>query len=239
MESIQWIGNISRSEPARFLSDPRCQHFSCDLAKADALAATASEVIAAARARSDGPILLLNNSGFGSYGAFQDLEPAEETTMIDLNVRAMVDLTARSLPLLRERGGWIVNIASVAAYQPTPYMATYGATKAFVRNWTLALRQDLRETGVTALVVSPGPTESNFFQRAGFSSAPLPGRGQTAEEVVEATLAALRRGQSSLVSGWRNQLMVAGAGLLPPSWQAPLARVVLKHFRLDRIKASS
>ena len=92
--------------------------------------------------------------------------------MIDLNVRAVVQLTGRLLPLLKARGGAIVNVASTAAFQPTPWMATYGATKAFVLNWSLALNQDLRGTGVRVLVVCPGTTETEFFKRAGRGEAP-------------------------------------------------------------------
>src|SRR5690606_21930535 len=111
--------------------------------------------------------------------------------------------------------------------QPTPFMATYGASKAFVLHWSLALARDLRPRGVGVLTVCPGPTESNFFRRAGFGEAPLPGRGQTADAVVAETWRALSRGRSLLVTGWHNRLMVALSGLVPKRWQAPLAGAVL------------
>lgn len=93
--------------------------------------------------------------------------------MIDLNVRAVVDLSSRLLPVILPRGGTIVTIASTAAFQPTPFLATYGATKAFVRNWSLALNEDLRGIKVRTLTVCPGPTRSNFFKAAGFETLPM------------------------------------------------------------------
>lgn len=238
LEELLWIGNISRREPEQFSADSRFQHFPCDLSDASGLVVTADSVVAALRAVEPGPILLINNSGFGSYGPFDQLDPAHETNMIDLNVRAVVDLTARLLPLLRERGGAIVNVASVAGWQPTPYMATYGATKAFVLHWSLSLREDLRESGIGVLAVCPGPTESNFFRRAGFGEAPMPGQGQTAEEVVAESLRALERGRPFVVTGWRNRLLTVFACRLPRRWQGPIARVVLRRMRLDRMQSA-
>ncbi|MDP4694598.1 MAG: SDR family NAD(P)-dependent oxidoreductase, partial [Opitutales bacterium] len=111
--------------------------------------------------------------GYGDYGRMPDLDIGKQLNMIDLNVRAVVDLTTRLLPQLLERGGAIVNIASTSAFQPTPFLATYGATKAFVLNWTLALNEDLRGTSVRALAICPGPTRSNFYKSAGFESPPM------------------------------------------------------------------
>ena len=151
----------------------------------------------------EGKILLINNSGFGDYGKFDQLDNDKQLNMLDLNIRAVVDLTQRLMPKLLERGGVVLNVASTAAFQPTPYLATYGATKAFVLNWSLAINEDLRGTGVRAIAVCPGPTRSNFFQRAGFETPPMgngPGKGMmdmTAEEVV---LIALRGSWQSLVA---------------------------------------
>lgn len=236
LDRVGFIGNLSRSRPDRFSQDSRCQHYPCDLSDPEALEQAADKLINDLRERSQGPVLLLNNSGFGSYGRFDDLSRDAELNMIDLNVRAVVDLTSRLLPLLLERGGWVVNLASVAGWQPTPFMATYGASKAFILHWSLSLREDLHGRGVGVLVVSPGPTESNFFRRAGFSAPVLPGQGQTAQKVVDETLRALRRGRGHVVTGGRNRLMVAASGRLPRAWQGPLSRIILQRFRLDRMK---
>ena len=130
--------NLSRSNPDIFLGD-NGKHYPVDLSDAQALAEAAEALKARIDFAREGEVLLVNNSGFGDYGRFPDMEIGKQLTMIDLNVRAVVDLSARLLPAILPRGGTIVTIASTAAFQPTPYLTTYGATKAFVRNWSLAL----------------------------------------------------------------------------------------------------
>lgn len=181
----------------------------------------------------EGKILLVNNSGFGAYGVFPAPALEHNLDMIEVNVKAAVHLTGRLLPLLKERGGAIVNVASTAAFQPTPYMATYGATKAFLLHWSLALREELRETGVHVLAVCPGPTRTKFFRRAGFEAPVVsPQIGQTVEEVAEATLAALQREKPLVISGRLNKLMVALTSLLPKPWISRLSERVLRKYSL-------
>lgn len=105
----------------------------------------------------------------------------------------MIDITRAFLPaMIREGGGAVVNVASIFAYQPTPDMAVYGAAKAFVLNFTEALWYESRGTGVKVLVVSPGPTRTEFFDSMGGFE--MPRRiSQTPEQVVETTLRALNR----------------------------------------------
>src|SRR5690606_15585938 len=112
-----------------------------------------------------GRILLINNAGFGFYGAFPEPDRSTLREMVAVNVGAVVDLTARLLPLLEARGGAIVTVASIAAFAPTAYMATYGASKAFLVNWSLALSEELRGRGVATLAVCPGPTATEFHRR--------------------------------------------------------------------------
>ena len=209
-------------------------HRPTDLSCADEVEAAAAWSEEQVRAHSEGPVLLINNAGFGHYGVFHSTGH-DDLGMIDLNVRAVVDLTARLLPLLRERGGWIINVASVAGFQPVPYMATYAATKAFVLHWSIALDQDLRGTGVRSLAVCPGPTESQFFIRAGFDQAPNATPGQTAEAVVEETFRALHRGRSLVVTGHRNRLMAAAGRLLSKPLAARVGRFVMQKLRLEEL----
>lgn len=182
-----------------------------------------------------GPVLLVNNSGFGGYGRVDAMDLQHQLSMIDLNVKAVVELTTRLLPLLRERGGDIVNVASTAAFQPTPFLATYGATKAFVLNWSLALGYELRGSGVRSLCLCPGPTESNFFRRAGLTKGSIPGNyGQSAEQVAETILRMLqRRGQAFIVCGFWNKVMAAVARRLP---LALLTRASGRVMRVVRSK---
>lgn len=232
------VCNLSRTIPAEFKDNPRVTHIPCDLTdEGQAWGEAVPQIRSIIESETGtGKVLLINNSGFGSYGAFPMPNPEHHVKMLRLNVEAPLRLTAELLPILKQRGGAIINVASVAGFQPTPYMATYGATKAFLLNWSLALGQDLRESGIQVLAVCPGPTATNFFRAAGFEKAPLSGfKGQTADEVVEESLHALSRGRSLVVNGTKNKLMVFFTELVPKRLQAPIARIVLKKMRLDKL----
>ena len=185
-----------------------------------------------------GEVILFNNSGFGDYGRFQDLNPDKQLSMIDLNIRAVVDLTHKLLPSMEKRGGAVVNIASVAAFQPTPYLATYGATKAFVLNWSLALNEDLKGSTVRTLAVCPGPTRSNFFKAAGFTSPPMakngPGLDMTSEEVADLTLKALAKGKTLLITGGKNKLIAFFGRSTPITWCTRIGGRILRKMRLEQ-----
>lgn len=235
LSQIRILVNLSRSIPVLETGEERVHHIPCDLSDFGQLAgaAAATAQVLAERAP-DGEILLINNSGFGAYGPFPADGMPNQLGMIDLNIRAMVDLTGRLLPLLQKRGGRVMNIASTAAFQPTPYMATYGATKAFVLHWSLALDADLRQQGVRCLCVCPGPTSTNFFKRAGFDEAPLHGgMGQTSEQVAAAALRSLERNRTLVVSGLGNKILSGVSSLLPVRWSNALAQRILKAWRLD------
>jgi len=224
------ICNLSRTKPAFFLKG--LEHFECDLADSKQLKVRA-EAIIERLASVSGPLLLINNSGFGGYGEFPMNQGDLQTAMIDVNVRAMVDLTARLMPVLREKGGWILNMASIAGFQPTPYLATYGASKAFVLNWSLALHEECKDAGIGVLCVCPGPTQSNFFERAGMDPGKMAKSAQTAEAVVNESLLALAKGRSMVVTGWRNRCMVWLGSLLPLRWKGPITAYILKKTRME------
>jgi len=184
-----------------------------------------------------GRILLINNSGFGIYGKFPEPGTEQQLEMVDVNVRAVVQMTGSLLPTIRARGGAILSVASTAAFQPTPYLGTYGATKAFLLHWSLALGEELRGTGVTTLAICPGPTSTEFFKRAGLDEGSVPSMfGETSEKVVMASLRALASGKSMVVSGWKNKLMTAFVGLVPKPLIAWLAGLALSYFRMKRVK---
>jgi len=106
---------------------------------------------------------LINNAGFGSYGPFAETDLARQTEMVDVNIRALMELTHRLLPqMLAHKSGRILNVASLAGFAPGPYMATYYATKAFVLSFSEALAAELRGTGVTITASCPGPTATEF-----------------------------------------------------------------------------
>jgi uncharacterized protein len=118
--------------------------------------------------------VLVNNAGFGWRGDFSKMELSDALEMIQVNITALAHLTRLLLPdMLNNKSGKILNVASTAAFEPGPLMATYYATKAFVLNFSLALSEELRGTGVTVTALCPGPTATGFGQRAGFGKAEI------------------------------------------------------------------
>lgn len=172
---------------------------------------------------------LVNNAGFGSMGDFSTLERETELRMIDLNVRALVALTHRYLQKMRERkSGVIINVSSAAGFQPIPFFATYAATKAFVTSFSEALAEENRPHGIKVLALCPGPTETHFFDAAKIED-PIMLKGmQTAEEVVDTALNAVRRGKARVVSGWANHFGSLLGTFFPNSL---VTRVMAKALR--------
>ena len=231
------ICNLSRSVPDINLSQLKLGHVPCDLSDQAAISGAAQEVLNyLTKAAPQGPVLLINNSGFGSYGRFAEVGTDQHLGMIDVNVRAVVELTSRLLPMLKARGGAIVTVASTAAFQPTPYLATYGATKAFVLHWSLALNEELRGSGVRALALCPGPTSTSFFKRAGLKEGAVSDSlGQTCAQVIDEALHALVKGRPMVVSGWKNKVMAAVSSKLPKVFITSLSAKILGKYRLKQV----
>lgn len=178
---------------------------------------------------------LVNNAGFGSHGAFDQADPERMTGEIQLNVGTLVELTRAFMPQLLEGSGALVTVASTAAYQPTPGMAVYGATKAFVLSFTEALRAEARGTGLRVLAVSPGPTKTEFFDVVGSEDAAV-GRKQTSAQVIDTAFRALDRadGGPSVVSGRSNHLTALATRLLSRRTLARTSARVLGGVRMAR-----
>jgi len=156
-------------------------------------------------------VVLVNNAGFGDLGPFASADLGKLTRMIRVNVTALTELTALFLPVMRERGrGRILNVGSVAGFQPGPMMATYYATKAYVNSLSQALANELRGTGITVTCLCPGPTETEFTAVAGMH----PGRAfsvghrMTARQVAEAGVRGMDRGKVLVIPGGRNRLVI-------------------------------
>jgi uncharacterized protein len=184
-----------------------------DLGEPGAAAALASSLAG----RSLHPDTLVNAAGVGTHGAFAAADPAAISAELRLNVTATVELSRAFLPgMLASGRGALVNIASTAAYQPTPSMAVYGAGKAFVLHFTEALAYETRHSGLRVLAISPGPTSTEFFDVLG-TRRPAVGRWQTPHEVVSNALRALDRRHTppSLISGRLNAVPVLGARFSP------------------------
>lgn len=206
-------------------------HFSCDLAQAAEITRAAEAVRQCVeRTAPPGRVLLINNSGIGAFGAFAARDVERQLAMVDVNVRAIVQLTGLLLPLLHARGGAIMNVASTVAFQPAPFAATYGASKAFVLHWTIALDHELRGSGVRAIAVCPGTTQTDFFQTAGLAPGVENQVGaMSADAVVAAAFRALAAGRSQVVPGWFNKAYTFAASKLPKPVAAGLAAKVLRR----------
>ena len=173
----------------------------------------------------DGRVIdvLVNNAGFGTYGRLEEVDPGRDHDLIAVNVDALVRLTHAVLPAMLARGrGRILNVASTIAFQPAPYQATYGASKAFVLSFSQALWAETRGTGVTVTALAPGPTRTGFVDALDADvSQTIYGRLAAPEPVVAAGLRALDRGRPVVVPGLRNRVM-ATASRLSPGWVGAL-----------------
>jgi short-subunit dehydrogenase len=211
-------------ELARELSDGhgiRAETVACDLSSA----AARKRMVQTIEGRGLDVDVLVNNAGFGSAGRFQDLDADDELRMVRTNVEAVVDLCSTYVPGMVARGrGAILNVASVAAYQPVPRQATYAATKAFVLSFTEGLHVDLKGTGVTATALCPGPTKTEFGDAAGIPDElfEIPGLVYTAEEMAVAGVRAMERGRRAVVPGATNLVGAVGGRLMPRALVLPL-----------------
>jgi short-subunit dehydrogenase len=178
--------------------------------------------------------LLINNSGFGSLGCFLESDLKQQVEMVDVNIRAVVDLTARLLPTIVSRGGGVINLASTAAFQSTPGMATYGATKAFLLHWSVALREEMKPHGVRVVAVCPGPTSTGFGARAGLGPKTVPSvLGQTPQEVAAIALRGFAADRAIVVCGFKNRGLAWFASHAPRSLSAHIAgRVIARVIRV-------
>ena len=180
----------------------------------------------------DRPIeVLVNNAGFGSYGPFAEADLEREAGEVAVDVTAVVALARAFLPGMLSRGsGGILNVASAIAFQPAPYQAVYGASKAFVLSFSEALWAETRATGVAVTALCPGPTRTGFVDALGVDV------GHTAiyrrladpEPVIEAGLRALDKGRAVVIPGVRNNIVALGGRFMPREW---LTRVSARLLR--------
>ena len=191
----------------------RAQHMAMDLRLPDSPAKLFEET----QRRGLEIDMLINNAGFGSFGDFAKLDLARELSMIDLNIKSLVDLTHRFLVPMRERKqGSIINVASTAGFQAVPFMATYAATKAFVLSFSEALWEENRPYGIHVMALCPGVTETNFFEAARGEKPPAR-IAESPEDVVETALRGIEGRKSQIVSGWTNLLMIEAERFVPRS----------------------
>ncbi|WP_017602283.1 SDR family NAD(P)-dependent oxidoreductase [Nocardiopsis lucentensis] len=163
---------------------------------------------------------VVNNAGFATYGPFHEEDRERLATEIAVDVTSVVDISRAFIAGLRERGdGFLVNVASMAAYQAAPALAVYGAAKAFVLNFTEALWYESRDTGLRVLALSPGATQTEFFEVAG-EGADGGMRRMTAKDVVRTALATLdrRNPPPSVIAGRSNRIASLLTRLVSRRW---------------------
>lgn len=170
-----------------------------------------------AKVREEGIVvdLLINNAGFGFVGKISETEPDRMLKMIQLNISALTELTYLFLPEMMEReSGSIMNVASVAAFQPIAYMPVYSASKSYVLHFSEAIWAEAREKNVSVMALCPGTTRTDFFDVAGTKQGWLErNRSQSVQEVVKAGLKALRKKRSYVVPGWINYFLALAVRL--------------------------
>ena len=193
-----------------------------DLADADARAAVVADL------ESRDVELLINNAGFATSGDFADEDPARIAELVSLNCLALTMLSRAAVPGMVARGrGAIVNVASTAAFQPIPTMATYAASKAFVLRLSMAMWHELRPKGVTVLALCPGATETDFWRIAGNPNGFR--RRRTVAQVVDTCFDSLAKGSPVAIDGVLNAVLARSAAVVPDRLTMTLARIIARR----------
>jgi short-subunit dehydrogenase len=191
---------------------PRPTVLASDLQQRDAVAKIAGEL----SSRGLEPDFVVNNAGFGLMGEAATLDRDEQLGMVDLNVRALTELSLTFVDSLARHRGGILNVASIAAFLPGPGMAVYYASKAYVLSFTEALHQELSGRGIRVTALCPGPVPTEFQERAKME---LPGAAKMIElppdRVAQIGYDGLMRGQRVVVAGFGNKLAVSFMRLMP------------------------
>ncbi|HEX6750607.1 MAG TPA: SDR family oxidoreductase [Longimicrobium sp.] len=175
--------------------------------------------------------LLVNNAGFGLKGPFHELPLDRQAEMVRVNCIAPLELAHHALAHMRGRGGGIVNVASIAGYQPIPLMATYAATKAFLITLSEALAAESGDAGVRVVTVNPGPVKTEFQAVAGTQVRDRAPGLRTPGQVVEAALRALEAGRMTVTPGLVNRMAAAAVRIAPRGIVVRAAKAVMRKLR--------
>ena len=200
-----------------------------DLSTDDGIAAVAARIADAAR-----PLdLVVNNAGFATYGALVELDPARLSREVSTNVEAVTQLSHAALRAMLARGsGHLLNVASIAAFQPVPHMAVYAATKAYVLRLTEALHEEVRGTGIHVTALCPGFTRTEFQAVSGSHRhvATVPAVAWSSVDAVAAAgLRAVAAGRAIATPGFVPTLHAAVSGVTPRPLARRLAGVVQRR----------
>ncbi|MFZ1178221.1 MAG: SDR family oxidoreductase [Mycobacterium sp.] len=169
---------------------------------------------------------LCNSAGFGTSGLFYTLPLERESEQVTLNALALMELTHAALPGMVERGaGAVLNIASIAGFQPVPYMAVYSATKAFVQTFSEAVHEELHGTGVSVTCLCPGPVPTEWAEIANAERFSIPIAQVSPHDVAEAAIGGMLHGKRSVVPGVVPKFVSTGGRFVPRSLLLPALRI--------------
>jgi short-subunit dehydrogenase len=169
---------------------------------------------------------LCNSAGFGTSGVFHELPVERESEEVTLNALVLMELTHAALPGMVERGaGAVMNIASIAGFQPIPYMAVYSATKAFVQTFSEAVHEELHGTGVSVTVLCPGPVPTEWAEIANAERFSIPAAQVSPQDVAEAAINGMLAGKRSVVPGVVPKVVSTGGRYVPRTLLLPAIRI--------------
>jgi hypothetical protein len=169
---------------------------------------------------------LCNSAGFGTSGVFHELPVDRESEEVTLNTLVLMELTHAALPGMVERGaGAVMNIASIAGFQPVPYMAVYSATKAFVQTFSEAVHEELHGTGVSVTCLCPGPVPTEWAEIANAERFSIPLAQVSPRDVAEAAIAGMLSGRRTVVPGVVPKVVSTGGRFVPRSLLLPGIRL--------------
>lgn len=176
--------------------------------------------------------ILINNSGFANYGEHTKISLKENYDLLQLNIIALTEMcTLFGADMRNKQTGMILNIASTAAYQPTPYFAAYGASKSYVLNFSEALAKELDDYKVSVTCLSPGPTETNFFKVAKMDTniSGHMSHKQTAKEVAQIGIDAMFSKKLSVIPGFKNWFLAFSNRFAPRTMVASISKNIMKQ----------
>lgn len=173
--------------------------------------------------------VLVNNAGWGDYGAFAQSNLDKQLNMIDLNIRTLTELTHLFLPMIHaQKVGYVLNVSSILGFVPGPFMSVYAATKAYVLSFSEAIREELRGSSVSVTALCPGQTATNFFKRTlEESKEPFESMGMNSDEVAEIGYRAMIQGKSLVVTGIKNKVFTFLPRLLPRQLVTRITRWII------------
>ncbi|MDG4656754.1 SDR family oxidoreductase [Ectobacillus antri] len=171
---------------------------------------------------------LVNNAGFGLFGEFAKTDLDKELNMIDLNIKTLTHLTKLLLPGMMQRNkGGILNVASTAAFQPGPLMAVYYATKAYVLSFTEALENELKDTNIKVTALCPGPTQTEFSNRADLGASKLFKSGvMDVKQVAAIAYKEFQSGKTIVIPGLKNRILAGSIRFMPRKLVTAIVRRV-------------